>query len=393
MQTQCATGLRAAAPDTEWEVVNCGGISYASYRLAVILEELLRYEPDLLIIYSGHNEFLEERTYRHVRDLPAVVCRTIEWASRLRLYTAGRAVWLRLTREGRAGRGGQRGTALRGEVDALLDYQRGLDDYHRDDAWRAGVIRHFRLSLDRMVKLARRAGVPVLLVNPVSNLKDCPPFKSEHRTGLSAAEKGRFAALSAEAADVPWGESHRRLGLLDEAIAIDGRHAGVLYRAGMCFAAMQRWPEAIAAFRRAKEEDICPLRMLEPMHEAVFDIAARTDTPVVDARRLIEERSPHGLPGKEWLMDHVHPTIPGHQAIADALLRHLIDRGVVHPRPGWETEREKRFREHLAGLGDAYFPQGQLRLESLMEWAHGRGPRPREEKRARAGAGSGVPPP
>ena len=391
--TWLALGLQAAAPDTKWEVVNCGGISYASYRLAVILEELLDYEPDLFIIYTGHNEFLEDRTYRHVRDLPAPVCGAIELASRLRLYGAGRAVWLSVTRDERKGGGGHRRAALPGEVDALLDYRRGLDDYHRDDAWRAGVIRHFRLSLDRMVRLAGQAQIPVLLVSPVSNLKDCPPFKSEHRAGLDRADRERFARLSAEAADVPWAEPHRKLALLEQAIAIDGRHAAVLYRAAMCCAAMQRWPEAVTAFRRAKEEDICPLRMLEPMHGAIFDVARNTDTPVVDARRLIEERSPHGVPGEEWLMDHVHPTIPGHQVIAEALMRHLVDRGVVHPRPGWEAERDERFREHLAGLGDAYFPQGQLRLESLLEWAHGRGPRAREEKRVRVGTRPDVPPP
>ena len=52
--------LLAAADDSrKWEVVNAGGISYASYRAAILMEELARYEPDLFIIYSGHNEFLE----------------------------------------------------------------------------------------------------------------------------------------------------------------------------------------------------------------------------------------------------------------------------------------------------------------------------------------------
>ena len=35
-----------------------GGVSYASYRVAALMEELVRYEPDLFVIYSGHNEFL-----------------------------------------------------------------------------------------------------------------------------------------------------------------------------------------------------------------------------------------------------------------------------------------------------------------------------------------------
>ena len=59
--------LRAADASVQWEVVNCGGISYASYRLLPILCEVLHYQPDLVIICSGHNEFLETRTYPPAR--------------------------------------------------------------------------------------------------------------------------------------------------------------------------------------------------------------------------------------------------------------------------------------------------------------------------------------
>src|SRR5690606_6623553 len=59
--------LHAADPSRKWNVVNCGGVSYASYRLAPILEEVLRYEPDMIVLCTGHNEFLEDRTYRGVK--------------------------------------------------------------------------------------------------------------------------------------------------------------------------------------------------------------------------------------------------------------------------------------------------------------------------------------
>jgi len=36
-----------------------------------------------------------------------------------------------------------------------------------------------------MVERTRRAGVPLLLVNPVANLCDCPPFKTQHRDGYT----------------------------------------------------------------------------------------------------------------------------------------------------------------------------------------------------------------
>ncbi|PWB67376.1 MAG: O-GlcNAc transferase, partial [Holophagae bacterium] len=42
--------LNAAQPDHRWEVINAGGISYASYRVALLMEELVGYDPDLFII-------------------------------------------------------------------------------------------------------------------------------------------------------------------------------------------------------------------------------------------------------------------------------------------------------------------------------------------------------
>ncbi|MCJ7616726.1 MAG: SGNH/GDSL hydrolase family protein, partial [Desulfobacterales bacterium] len=80
--------LRAADPSRNWEVINAGGISYASYRVTALMEELSQYQPDLFIIYSGHNEFLEERTYRKMMEMPDVVVRINSILSRTRIYTA-----------------------------------------------------------------------------------------------------------------------------------------------------------------------------------------------------------------------------------------------------------------------------------------------------------------
>jgi len=55
--------LNAADPTRNWEVINAGGVSFASYRVAKLMNELKEYEADLFIVYTGQNEFLEERSY------------------------------------------------------------------------------------------------------------------------------------------------------------------------------------------------------------------------------------------------------------------------------------------------------------------------------------------
>jgi hypothetical protein len=51
--------LQATQPDRTWEVINCGGVSYGSWRLVAVLKEVLQYAPDLIILATGENEFLE----------------------------------------------------------------------------------------------------------------------------------------------------------------------------------------------------------------------------------------------------------------------------------------------------------------------------------------------
>ena len=225
--------LQACEPDRTWTVVNCGGVSYASYRLAPIMRELLAYEPDMFILYTGHNEFLEDRTYSHVKRAPRPLAAMHRWLTHLRTYNALRSAWIRV-RSPRANRPPDKLTRLPAEVDARLDYRGGLDGYHRDDAWRKAIIEHFEFNLRRMISMANRAGVPIVLVNPVSNLKDCPPFKFANRDSISADEKAQFDSLWERAKQADRSVDDR-IAILRQAVALDQRHAGVLYHLGKCY--------------------------------------------------------------------------------------------------------------------------------------------------------------
>jgi hypothetical protein len=41
------------------------------FRLALILQECLAYKPDLFILRTRHNAFLEDRSYSNLKSLPA----------------------------------------------------------------------------------------------------------------------------------------------------------------------------------------------------------------------------------------------------------------------------------------------------------------------------------
>ena len=375
VQTSFTTWLElnlcAARPGADNEVVNCGGISYASYRLVPIMAELLAHEPDLFIIYTGHNEFLEDRTYRRLKKMPRVLLRLHGLMLNLRSYS--------LVNRYLSRRRGQRmnssKTVLPTEVRARLDYQEGLESYHRDPAWREGTIEHFRRNLQTMVRMSREAGVPVILLNPVSNLKDCPPFKSQFPNDLSDRLIQQVAELRRRAGKLNWDDTHAKIALLEQAAAIDNHHAELLYLLGKCYARIGRFDEAKNWFILAKEQDICPLRILEPMHQAIHDVAEQYHVPLVDVRAIIEQRTEDAIPGDEWLLDHIHPSIAGHKLIADAICRAMEDMELLRTPDAWRTARDELWQRHLSSLDEEYYRRGAARLERLKRWSRGRFPK------------------
>jgi hypothetical protein len=55
-----------------FEVINCGGCAYGSSRLRIMMPELLTYDPDMVLIYAGHNEFEEmiHKALVNVKSIP-----------------------------------------------------------------------------------------------------------------------------------------------------------------------------------------------------------------------------------------------------------------------------------------------------------------------------------
>ena len=361
--------LHAADPSRQYEVVNCGGISYATYRLVPVLEEVLAHDPDLIIFCEGHNEFLEDRTYGELKSAPGILAWPQQQLSRLRTVTLLRETYQQW--RGNPPASVPSGRPMLGpEADARLDWKGGLAQYHRDPKWQADVIEHFGVNLRRIAQITRQAGVPLIFVSPVSNLQ-WPPFKSEHAAGLGEGERRDVESLLEQAKAQYGSDLSRALSLLEQAAQIDDQHALVQYEIGICRRELNHSSEAQAALLAAKELDVCPLRMLEPMRDILQEAAAESQTPILDAHPLISDRSRSGYPDNQWLVDHVHPSPEGHQLIAEGLVAKLAELKLVVPSAGWEERRDRAYKSHLASLGHAYFLRGKQRLDLEQKWARG----------------------
>jgi len=354
-------------PEKTIEVVNCGGISYASYRLVPIMEELLTHEPDLIILCTGQNEFLEARTYHRLKKMPPGFISLHQTLLGLRTYSFANQ-WL-ASRQSRD----TSPLVLPAEVQPKLDLETGLSTYHRDPVLRETVTKEFSHNLELLVQKAQHASVPLVLMNPVSNLKDCPPFKSELSDGLSPAERAFVTRLLEQARDMDSSDQWGKLRLLEQAVSLDNQQAGLLYQLGTCYVSTGQFSEAKKYFIAAKEQDVCPLRMLESMHDSIMEVATRYKLPLVDMRELIEVKSTHRIPDQEWLLDHVHPNINGHQLIADALTDVIIKTQQMPVSESWRDQQNQLWQAHLLSLKEGYYQEGFEHLMMLKTWSRRRG--------------------
>lgn len=368
--------LEQADPDQNWEVINCGGISYASYRLVPILQECLGYQPDAFIICTGHNEFLEDRSYGQLREVSPLITSAFHGLTRFRSFRLVRQMLLPDSASDESSR-----DVLGSDVDAFLDYRNGIAAYHRDDDWRRGVITHFESNLERMVGLAESGGVPVILIRPPSNLADSPPFKSEHRSDITTHELANWQALIDAAKASLKTFPAAAVESFQKAIQIDDAFAETHFELGRLLELLGDCKAARSEFILAREHDICPLRILTPMEQAIVRVATRNHVPLLDAHRLLEQKTRHGILNSSILVDHIHPSFDGHQMIAMALVEQLREVSLVQPQTDWQPNAKAAFQRHFEQLPDVYFAKGEQNLANLRYWTQGLADGPPVESR------------
>ena len=123
------------------------------------------------------------------------------------------------------------------------------------------------------------------------------------------------------------------------------------------------------AYRRAIDEDVCPLRAITPLRTAVTDIGYEMNVPVIDFDLILSERSPEGITGEEMFLDHVHPTIEGHKILALEIMDEIIKSGLVRaPRPMSEEGIESIEEIKLSQVDREAHAKALMNLAMLANW-------------------------
>ena len=319
--------LRDAYPEVRFEVVNAGITAINSTVVRGIAADCARLEPDLFIVYEGHNEvigpFGPGTVFTPFLGSPAAV-RLAVGVRRLRL---GQLIAAAARRAGRDRTGPEEWGGM-----AMFLKQ----EIRADDPRLAATRALFRDNLAAIARAGTRAGATVLLCTTVTNQRDFAPFLSRHRAGLTPAELARW--------EEAWAAGNRALAAGDlpaadreyaAALAIDDQWADLHFRIGRLRLEEHRLPEARTELQAALDWDALRFRADSKLNDIVrsFAGAGQSGVEVVDLAATAAAAAPDGVPGDELLYEHVHLNLAGTYGAARELFvrvtRDLERRGLV----------------------------------------------------------------
>jgi tetratricopeptide (TPR) repeat protein len=310
--------LAEAYPHIQFEIVNTAITAVNSHVVAEMARDLARHQPDLFLVYLGNNEVIGPYGPGTIFASPAATLPSIRLSIRLRATRLGQllsSVASRLTADA--------GAPARWTGMAMFQE----NQIRVSDPRMQRVYRHLRANLETIGEIAAKANARLMLCTVGSNLKDCPPFASLHRPGLSEEQRRE------------WQDSYelgiRREGarLYDEALeayhaaeSIDDTFAELHFRMGKSRWALGDFETARDCFERAREFDTLRFRPDRRINDVIREVAAGHEgILLVDAVAAFETGSPHSCPGRELFHEHVHMNFSGSYLLAGQIFRRLTE--------------------------------------------------------------------
>jgi tetratricopeptide (TPR) repeat protein len=282
--------LELRYPDRDIEVINLAIPAVSTYTLRDLLQGVIDQKPDLVIFYTGHNEYYGALGAASAEFIGS--CRPlVNFVIKLQ---AIRSVQLLQNIIGTIMRA--LAPAQRNRSETLMARMVGEQQIPLHSSVYELGLRQFAGNMSDMLTLLTKNNIPVLLGTLTCNLKDQAPFVS---------------------------------------IASD-----TLPPAAAVFAAAQRsydqgdYRTASNLFRRARDLDGLRFRAPGEFNTVLKELGARYNVAVVDLDSVFCQASINKITGADLILDHVHPSSAGQQLIGESFVKmieqtHTIPAGSV----------------------------------------------------------------
>jgi tetratricopeptide (TPR) repeat protein len=280
--------LSDAFPDNYIEVVNTSISAINSYTLADFTDEIIDAEPDLIIIYAGHNEYYGALGVGSTQNIGNYI-----WIKKLYLglikYKTFQLIRNFIQYSTRLfGSDPKSDSDMSATLMERLVSEQNIE--YGGDLYQMGI-KQFEENLDDILSDYENSGIPVILSELISNISDQPPFKS-----IINSQSESASLIYTKAKKLQWD---------------------------------RKYTEAKDLFLKAKDLDALRFRASEEFNDIIHKSASQHDMIVAKMKRFFEKYSEHALVGNNIILDHLHPNIDGHFLMADVFYHEIVNTNLI----------------------------------------------------------------
>jgi len=352
--------LQVAFPDKKVEVINAGMAAINSYAVCEFIRELVDYQPDLFVMYMGHNEFYgalgvgSTQTIGQQRGLIRAHLRL----QKFRLFQIMQR-FIQSLRKGEAPANLANQTLMEGMAqEKTIPLQSEL--------FMRGV-EQFRNNLEEVIGVARQHRVPILIGTLASNLRDMEPFESGFAPERTEADKQKWQRLFEKGVRLQRADSlDVTLQAYSQAEAIDGVPAILHYRMAETYLAQSDSNEALQEFKRARDLDMLRFRAPSLFNDIIRESCEKFSVPVVDVEEMLARHSPRGIIGHELISEHLHPNFDGYLLFAKAFAEGILENKVVKISEQSPASPDDGFFRDYSAVTEFDLEVGEKKIERLI---------------------------
>jgi tetratricopeptide (TPR) repeat protein len=275
--------LKKLYPEINIEVINLGITAHNSYTIADLADDVISQNPDLVIIYAGHNEYYGVLGVGSSASFGSsiTVAKIMISLNQLKTYQLLRnfLAWVMSSLD-------SEDKTVNIENETLMSRMIGESAIGYDSETFNNGIEQFRINMREFIEEISNEEINILFGNIVSNLKQKP-----------------FVSLS---------ES-------------DQLNADSLFSAGLQMQEEENFSDAKDNFHLAKEYDALRFRAPEKINEIIEELCSEYNIQQVDIKSAFESTSKNQIIGYNLMVDHLHPNIDGYNLIGEKFFKAMKD--------------------------------------------------------------------
>jgi tetratricopeptide (TPR) repeat protein len=305
--------LNKAAPG-RYEVINASGMSFGSHRVLDVLQDVLLFEPDLVIIYSGNNEYVERNILPETKKAPAAMEKINSIFNQTDIYRAIRLTLFKISPKVFERRMKQDITDIRSNPRVSRgDIGRSL---HTDST----ILANYRKNITDMKKLLVQQGVKAVFCTVPVDIGGWLPD-----SGLPQFADDTAAQRWLELVDLR-DEAFKKSDLAQEAeymkkiLEITPNDPGMRFNYGKILWLLRQYKASYQELVKAKDLDYRPTRALSSFNEVIRSTVDESNgVYLADLENMIKEKYLQGQ-ARGIFLDYCHLTETGNKLVAQWLL-------------------------------------------------------------------------